>query len=151
MSQPDGVLLDAPNGGDDWGDFSSVIRQFEQEENPASSELTEPQSAAPEVDKTEAGAALAETALVVIEQITSFATGLEFEFDAKGRASVAAAVGPVLNKHDGVVAGLMGRYLEEGTLILAIIGLMYTARFNLQKLKAEKAKEEHRESAAQSA
>ncbi|MDP2573253.1 hypothetical protein Q8W40_13765 [Vibrio penaeicida] len=146
MSQPDGDLLPAQSD-DDWGDFSGVIRQLEQEEHAPQTEVSGPEKSAPEVDKTEAGAALAEAALTVIEQVTSVITGLDFEFDAKGRESVATAVGPVLNKHDGAVSGLMGRYLEEGTLILALIGLMYTTRFNLKKLKAEQSKKEKHENA----
>ncbi|WCE31194.1 hypothetical protein [Vibrio sp. SCSIO 43137] len=143
MSQPHDSELETAQ--DDWGDFGAVISQLEQEEKTEA--LTESNQSAtePKPDNTESLSALLGVVFMISEKATSIVSGVDFEFDEKGKQEVIGAALPVLNKHGGVVAGWMGDYVEEATLILAVLGLVYVSRNSLKTLKAEKLEKERRE------
>lgn len=148
MSQPDNTLLEAANTVDDWGDFSAVISQLEQQEQTESEavNLTESNQTVTE-DKTEAVAGLLEVAFTLTEQATALISGVEFEFDAKGKQAVIDAAVPVFDKHGSALMGVFGDYIEEATLALAVLGLAYASRKQLAVLKREQMEAAHGEKA----
>ncbi len=81
---------------DDWGDFSAVISGLEQTEV---SELTDLPTEAANDDSKPAGE-MFQGALSVLftiaEQATTIISGVDFEFDEKGKAAVIDAALPVL-------------------------------------------------------
>ncbi|WCE30111.1 hypothetical protein [Vibrio sp. SCSIO 43137] len=141
MSQPHEAELQTLDN--DWGDFSIAIGQLEsQEKQQAQTEaLTESHHSdtEPKLDNSEAVNGLLTVVFMITEKATSIVSGVDFEFDEKGKQEVISAAVPVLQKHDGAVAGWFGDYIEEATLILAVLGLVYAARHNIKVLKAEKA------------
>jgi len=74
---------------DDWGDFSAVISGLEQTEV---SELTDLPTEAANEDNYQPAGEMFEGALSVLftiaEQATSIISGVDFEFDEKGKAAV---------------------------------------------------------------
>lgn len=141
MSQPE--LLEAPTVVDDWGDFSPVLDQLAQEESPEA-------EAPEEEDKTEALEGLLSVVFMITEQATSMIAGVDFQFDPQGKQHVIDAASPVFEKHGGKLMGVFGDYIEEATLIMALLALVYSARqeisqqkaIALQKKQAEQAQKE---------
>jgi hypothetical protein len=129
MEQTNEVLLDEPTALDDWGDFGAVIEQLEQQEQGEtdSVSLTDSTEAVTE-DKTEAMAGLLNIVFALTEQATSIISGVEFEFDGKGKQAVIDAAQPVFAKHGSTLMGVFGDYIEEATLLLAVLGLIYTSK-----------------------
>ena len=122
---------------DDWGDFSAVISGLEQTE---ASELTDlPTEAANDDDAKPAGE-MYQGALSVLftvaEQATSIISGVDFEFDEKGKAAVIDAALPVLEKHGDTVTAWFGDYMEEAVLGLAVLSLIYSAKKSMAQQKA---------------
>ena len=154
MSQPDSVLLEDTNTADDWGDFGAVIQQLEQQEQ-ADSEtvnVTEPNATNQDTTETnsEAVAGLLEVAFTLTEQATAVISGVEFEFDAKSKQAVIDAAIPVFEKHGSTLMAVFGGYIEEATLVLAILGLVYASRKQLEALQRSKMEAEHGEKASTS-
>ncbi|MFA0406464.1 hypothetical protein AB4623_23805, partial [Vibrio sp. 10N.222.52.C12] len=86
MEQTNEVLLEESAAVDDWGDFGAVIDQLEQQEQTESEpvSLTGSTETVTE-DKTEAMAGLLDIVFALTEQATSMISGVEFEFDGKGK------------------------------------------------------------------
>lgn len=139
MEQANQALLDEQVDLDDWGDFGTVISQLEQQEQGSTDSVndTEPTEAASE-DKTEAMTGLLNIMFALTEQATSIISGVEFEFDAKGKQAVMEAAEPVFAKHGSTLMGVFGDYIEEATLLLAILGLIYASKRQLVVLKQSK-------------
>lgn len=129
MEQTNEVLLDEPAAVDDWGDFGAVIDQLEQQEQGEtdSVNLTDSTETVTE-DKTEAMAGLLDIVFALTEQATSIISGVEFEFDGKSKQAVIDAAQPVFAKHGSTLMGVFGDYIEEATLLLAVLGLIYTSK-----------------------
>ena len=129
MEQTNEVLLDEPAAVDDWGDFGAVIDQLEQQEQGEadSVHLTDSTETVTE-DKTEAMAGLLGIVFALTEQATSIISGVEFEFDGKGKQAVIDAAQPVFAKHGSTLMGVFGDYIEEATLLLAVLGLIYSSK-----------------------
>ncbi|MEZ9440347.1 hypothetical protein [Vibrio atlanticus] len=146
MSQPhDDSTLEALE--DDWGDFSSVISTLEaQETDTESNALNEANETAENSGPSqEALSGLLHVFLMISEKATSVVTGVPFEFEEADKIEVINAAIPVLNKNGGAVAGWLGDYVEEATLALAVLGMLYTARQSINIKKAEKLKQEQKQ------
>lgn len=124
---------------DDWGDFGAVIDQLEQQEQGGadSVNVTESTEAVTE-DKAEAMTGLLDIVFALTEQATSIISGVEFEFDTKGKQKVMEAAEPVFAKHGSTLMGVFGDYIEEATLLLAVLGLVYASKRQLVVLKQSK-------------
>lgn len=128
-------------GSDDWGDFGAVINELEaQEVETQSGELGEYQEDAPQSaeDKSEALAGMLNVAFVLTEQATSAISGIDFEFDEKGKAAVIEAAQPVIAKHGDTLMSVFGDYIEEVTLLIAVVSLAYTSKRHIAELKAQR-------------
>lgn len=139
MEQTNEVLLDEPAAVDDWGDFGAVIDQLEQQEQGEtdSVHLTDSNETVTE-DKTEAMAGLLDIVFALTEQATSIISGVEFEFDGKGKQAVIDAAQPVFAKHGSTLMGVFGDYIEEATLLLAVLGLIYSSKQQMTVLMQAK-------------
>ena len=139
MEQTNEVLLDEPAAVDDWGDFGAVIDQLEQQEQGEadSVHLTDSTETVTE-DKTEAMAGLLDIVFALTEQATSMISGVEFEFDGKGKQAVIDAAQPVFAKHGSTLMGVFGDYIEEATLLLAVLGLIYSSKQQMAVLMQAK-------------
>lgn len=139
MEQTNEVLLDEPAAVDDWGDFGAVIDQLEQQEQGGtdSVHLTDSTETVTE-DKTEAMAGLLDIVFALTEQATSIISGVEFEFDGKGKKAVIDAAQPVFAKHGSTLMGVFGDYIEEATLLLAVLGLIYSSKQQMAVLMQAK-------------
>jgi hypothetical protein len=139
MEQTNEVLLDEPAAVDDWGDFGAVIDQLEQQEQGEtdSVHLTDSTETVTE-DKTEAMAGLLDIVFALTEQATSIISGVEFEFDGKGKQAVIDAAQPVFAKHGSTLMGVFGDYIEEATLLLAVLGLIYSSKQQMTVLMQAK-------------
>ncbi|MFA0408084.1 hypothetical protein AB4505_07840, partial [Vibrio splendidus] len=89
-------------------------------------------------DKTEAMAGLLNILFALTEQATSIISGVEFEFDGKGKQAVMDAAEPVFAKHGSTLMGVFGDYIEEATLLLAVLGLIYASKKQLVMLQQSK-------------
>ncbi|MDV6251074.1 hypothetical protein [Vibrio sp. EA2] len=122
---------------DDWGDFSSVLTDLEQTEV---STLTDLPTTAANDDEVKPAGEMFEGALSVLftiaEQATTIISGVEFEFDEKGKAAVMDAALPVLQKHCDTVTSMFGDYMEEAVLGLAVLSLIYSAKKSVAQQKA---------------
>ncbi|WP_057620689.1 hypothetical protein, partial [Vibrio crassostreae] len=109
MEQTNEVLLEESAAVDDWGDFGAVIDQLEQQEQGEtdSVNLTDSTETVTE-DKTEAMAGLLDIVFALTEQATSMISGVEFEFDGKGKQAVIDAAQPVFAKHGSTLMGVFG-------------------------------------------
>lgn len=124
---------------DDWGDFGSVINQLEEQEKTDSDLIGLTESAEAETeDKTQAMAGLLNILFALTEQATSIISGVEFEFDGKGKQAVMDAAEPVFAKHGNALMGVFGDYIEEATLLLAVLGLIYASKKQLVMLQQSK-------------
>ncbi|CAK2370171.1 conserved hypothetical protein [Vibrio crassostreae] len=139
MEQTNEVLLNEPAAVDDWGDFGAVIDQLEQQEQTESEpvSLTGSTETVTE-DKTEAMAGLLDIVFALTEQATSMISGVEFEFDGKGKQAVIDAAQPVFAKHGSTLMGVFGDYIEEATLLLAVLGLIYASKQQMAALMQAK-------------
>ncbi|MEZ9583382.1 hypothetical protein AB4230_13955 [Vibrio cyclitrophicus] len=139
MAQTNEVLLEESTAVDDWGDFGAVIDQLEQQEQGEtdSVSLTDSTEAVTE-DKTEAIAGLLDIVFTLTEQTTSMMSGIEFEFDGKGKQAVIDAAQPVFAKHGSTLMGVFGDYIEEATLLLAVLGLIYASKQQMAVLMRAK-------------
>ncbi|MEZ8596043.1 hypothetical protein AB6D21_22915 [Vibrio splendidus] len=124
---------------DDWGGFGAVIDQLEQQEQTESEpvSLTGSTETVTE-DKTEAMAGLLDIVFALTEQATSMISGVEFEFDGKGKQAVIDAAQPVFAKHGSTLMGVFGDYIEEATLLLAVLGLIYASKQQMAALMQAK-------------
>lgn len=121
------------NGVDDWGDFDAVIHQLEAEEKTEQSfNHEEPE---PQADNSEAVEGLLTVAFTVAEQATSIISDVEFEFPEKSKQSVIESAVPVIKKHGSTLMAMFGDYIEEATLLLAILGLIYSSKKQLKAIK----------------
>ncbi|KQB00776.1 hypothetical protein CGT92_12270 [Vibrio metoecus] len=132
-------LGDAAN--DDWGDFSNVISQLASDEKSANDESSVVAEPAQSVS-SEAFEGLLNVVFTISEQATSIISGIDFSFDEKGKAEVIKAAIPVINKHGSQLLGLFGNYIEEATLLLAVLALIYTSKRHVTQLKVLKAQQE---------
>ncbi|OLQ91496.1 hypothetical protein BIY20_01125 [Vibrio panuliri] len=127
------------SNGDDWGDFSSVFNQLKTEEQQTESDDEAPSAASEKVTYNnvteDSMQALGSVVFVILEQVTSLAAGIEFHFDEKGKESVIQAAAPVLNKYNAM--SMFGNYIEEATLVIAVLGLLFSARQTIAKQKQE--------------
>ncbi|MCC4790509.1 hypothetical protein AB6E39_22225 [Vibrio splendidus] len=139
MEQTNEVLLEESAAVDDWGDFGAVIDQLEQQEQTESEpvNLTGSTETVTE-DKTEAMAGLLDIVFALTEQATSMISGVEFEFDGKGKQAVIDAAQPVFAKHGSTLMGVFGDYIEEATLLLAVLGLIYASKQQMAALMQAK-------------
>ncbi|MEZ8265055.1 hypothetical protein AB6C46_23850 [Vibrio sp. 10N.237.312.C02] len=139
MAQTNEVLLEESAAVDDWGDFGAVIDQLEQQEQTESEpvSLTGSTETVTE-DKTEAMAGLLDIVFALTEQATSMISGVEFEFDGKGKQAVIDAAQPVFAKHGSTLMGVFGDYIEEATLLLAVLGLIYASKQQMAALMQAK-------------
>ncbi|NOH21449.1 hypothetical protein [Vibrio cyclitrophicus] len=139
MAQTNEVLLEESTAVDDWGDFGAVIDQLEQQEQGEtdSVSLTDSTETVTE-DKTEAMAGLLDIVFALTEQTTSMMSGIEFEFDGKGKQAVIDAAQPVFAKHGSTLMGVFGDYIEEATLLLAVLGLIYASKQQMAVLMQAK-------------
>ncbi|CAH6996293.1 MULTISPECIES: hypothetical protein [Vibrio] len=139
MEQTNEVLLEESAAVDDWGDFGAVIDQLEQQEQTESEpvSLTGSTETVTE-DKTEAMAGLLDIVFALTEQATSMISGVEFEFDGKGKQAVIDAAQPVFAKHGSTLMGVFGDYIEEATLLLAVLGLIYASKQQMAALMQAK-------------
>ncbi|CAK2216880.1 conserved hypothetical protein [Vibrio crassostreae] len=139
MEQTNEVLLEESAAVDDWGDFGAVIDQLEQQEQGEtdSVNLTDSTETVTE-DKTEAMAGLLDIVFALTEQATSIISGVEFEFDGKGKQAVIDAAQPVFAKHGSTLMGVFGDYIEEATLLLAVLGLIYSSKQQMAVLMQAK-------------
>ncbi|MFA0672592.1 hypothetical protein AB4584_25765 [Vibrio splendidus] len=139
MEQTNEVLLNESAAVDDWGDFGAVIDQLEQQEQTESEpvSLTDSTETVTE-DKTEAMAGLLDIVFALTEQATSMISGVEFEFDGKGKQAVIDAAQPVFAKHGSTLMGVFGDYIEEATLLLAVLGLIYASKQQMAALMQAK-------------
>jgi len=139
MEQTNEVLLNESAAVDDWGDFGAVIDQLEQQEQTESEpvSLTGSTETVTE-DKTEAMAGLLDIVFALTEQATSMISGVEFEFDGKGKQAVIDAAQPVFAKHGSTLMGVFGDYIEEATLLLAVLGLIYASKQKMAALMQAK-------------
>ncbi|MEZ8618642.1 hypothetical protein AB4483_25155 [Vibrio splendidus] len=139
MEQTNEVLLNESAAVDDWGDFGAVIDQLEQQEQTESEpvSLTGSTETVTE-DKTEAIAGLLDIVFALTEQATSMISGVEFEFDGKGKQAVIDAAQPVFAKHGSTLMGVFGDYIEEATLLLAVLGLIYASKQQMAALMQAK-------------
>ncbi|CAK1768799.1 conserved hypothetical protein [Vibrio crassostreae] len=139
MEQTNEVLLEESAAVDDWGDFGAVIDLLEQQEQGEtdSVNLTDSTETVTE-DKTEAMAGLLDIVFALTEQATSMISGVEFEFDGKGKQAVIDAAQPVFAKHGSTLMGVFGDYIEEATLLLAVLGLIYSSKQQMAVLMQAK-------------
>ncbi|KPM01365.1 hypothetical protein [Vibrio splendidus] len=139
MAQTNEVLLEESATVDDWGDFGAVIDQLEQQEQTESEpvSLTGSTETVTE-DKTEAIAGLLDIVFALTEQSTSMISGVEFEFDGKGKQAVIDAAQPVFAKHGSTLMRVFGDYIEEATLLLAVLGLIYASKQQMAVLMQAK-------------
>lgn len=142
MQQPDNEL-EVTSLGDDWGDFDVVIKQLETEETPT--ESTESSALSTETVSSEAFEGFLSVVFTIAEQATSIISGIDFAFDEKGKNEVIKAAIPVLSKHGGELLGWFGDYVEEATLLLAVLALVYTSKRHITELKVYKAEQEKRD------
>ncbi|EQL92920.1 hypothetical protein D035_3628 [Vibrio parahaemolyticus VP250] len=123
-----GVKLKSTRYGRLAATFSAVISGLEQTEV---SELTDLPTEAANDDSKPAGE-MFQGALSVLftiaEQATTIISGVDFEFDEKGKAAVIDAALPVLEKHGDTVTSMFGNYMEEAVLGLAVLSLVYSAK-----------------------
>ncbi|MDE1210803.1 hypothetical protein [Vibrio aestuarianus] len=137
--------LEVTSIGDDWGDFDVVIKQLETEEAPTESTEGSALSTETEGVSTEAFEGLLSVVFTIAEQATSIISGIDFAFDEKGKNEVIKAAIPVLSKHGGELLGWFGDYVEEATLLLAVLALVYTSKRHITELKVYKAEQEKRD------
>lgn len=137
MDKPDIELLEPETPIDDWGDFNAVISQLEQQET--KTELTEEASedtASNVEDKSESVSLFLDGMFTLAEQATTALSGVDFQFDAQGKEKVITAALPVLSKRGDGLMAVFGDYIEEGALLLAVIGLILGARQTISRAKA---------------
>ncbi|MEZ8518019.1 hypothetical protein AB6D50_21115 [Vibrio cyclitrophicus] len=139
MEQTNEVLLEESAAVGDWGGFGAGIDQLEQQEQTESEpvSLTGSTETVTE-DKTEAMAGLLDIVFALTEQATSMISGVEFEFDGKGKQAVIDAAQPVFAKHGSTLMGVFGDYIEEATLLLAVLGLIYASKQQMAALMQAK-------------
>ncbi|EGQ9411448.1 TPA: hypothetical protein RUZ23_003144 [Vibrio cholerae] len=127
---------------DDWGDFSTVISQLESDEKSANDDVSSVVAEPAQSVSSEAFEGLLNVVFTISEQATSIISGIDFAFDEKGKAEVIKAAIPVINKHGSQLLGLFGNYIEEATLLLAVLALIYTSKRHVTQLKVLKAQQE---------
>ncbi|MBE3662624.1 hypothetical protein BOO91_16930 [Vibrio navarrensis] len=127
---------------DDWGDFSSVISQLESHEKSEADAIASATVEATESVSPEAFEGLLSVVFTVTEQATSIISGIDFAFDEKGKSEVIKAAIPVINKHGSSILGMFGNYIEEATLLLAVLALIYTSKRHVAQLKLLRAQQE---------
>ncbi|HFQ4946240.1 TPA: hypothetical protein ACGUVO_004298 [Vibrio vulnificus] len=127
---------------DDWGDFSTVISQLETHEKSEADATESANVDASESVNSEAFEGLLNVVFTVSEQATSIISGIDFAFDEKGKTEVIKAAIPVINKHGSQLLGLFGNYIEEATLLLAVLALVYTSKRHVTQLKILKLQQE---------
>ncbi|MBY7876309.1 hypothetical protein KW414_13335 [Vibrio fluvialis] len=149
MSQPSEVM-DITTGEDDWGDFGGFIKALESEEV-ATDVSALPTEAKTESVSSEAFEGFLGIMFTVAEQATSIIAGVDFSFDDKGKAEVISAALPVLSKHGSTLMQVFGDYIEEATLLIAVLALVYTSKRHLTQLKTAKAEQEKRDAEKQKA
>lgn len=149
MSQPSEVM-DITTGEDDWGDFGGFIKELESEEV-ATDVSALPTEAETESVSSEAFEGFLGIMFTVAEQATSIIAGVDFSFDDKGKAEVISAALPVLSKHGSTLMQVFGDYIEEATLLIAVLALVYTSKRHLTQLKTAKAEQEKRDAEKQKA
>ncbi|MFA0173075.1 hypothetical protein AB4424_24135, partial [Vibrio splendidus] len=81
---------------------------------------------------------LLDIVFALTEQATSMISGVEFEFDGKGKQAVIDAAQPVFAKHGSTLMGVFGDYIEEATLLLAVLGLIYASKQQMAALMQAK-------------
>ncbi|MCC3821601.1 hypothetical protein CV742_18020 [Vibrio parahaemolyticus] len=138
MSQSDNATFETEISLDEWGDFSTVIHQLEQQESKHDEPREASANQAVTESKEDAVEGLLEVVFTLSEQVASLISGVEFQFDEKNKQAVVDAAIPVFHKHGRELMGAFGDYLEEATLMIAIIGLAYSSKRQLEILKQQK-------------
>ena len=85
------------------------------------------------------------------EQATSAISGVDFAFDEKGKTDVIQNAVPVLNKHGGQLLGVFGSYVEEASLVIAVVVLVFSSKRHITELKIQKMEQEKRREEAEKA
>lgn len=123
---------------EDWGDFNAAIEALELDETSVNvTDSDNNKQSETEQDRDEAVAGFLEMAFVLTEQATCAISGVEFTFDEKGKQKVIEAAQPVLSKHGSSMMSVFGQYIEEATLLMAIVALVYSSRMTILSLKTE--------------
>jgi hypothetical protein len=133
-------MSDAVLESSDWGNFAPALQRLEAEEKAQETEAVTEHQTDSEPDNSAAIEALLHFAFLLFEKGTSMLHGVSFKFDEESRRDVTQAAIPVLHKHNAVVSGWMGNYIEEGTLLIAVLSMVIATRDELKTLK--KAKQE---------
>ncbi|NLS13356.1 hypothetical protein HGP28_10675 [Vibrio sp. SM6] len=132
--------------GDEWG---AIINQIERDEVAALPvELAANEDSYHDADMMSGALSVLFT---VAEQATAIISGVDFEFDEKGKQAVTEAALPVLKKHGGKLTAWFGDYVEEGVLALALLSLVYSAKKSIataQRAQLEEQKRDEKEKAA---
>ncbi len=138
---------------DEYPDFNPLIdgllqqeKQEEQEESLAEQPEEEKDTINPEALESFLGMMFS-----MAEQATSAISGVDFTFDEKGKTDVIQATVPVLNKHGGQLLGVFGSYVEEASLVIAVVVLVFSSKRHITELKIQKVEKEKRDAEAKKA
>ena len=138
---------------DEYPDFNPLIdgllqqeKQEEQEESLAEQPEEEKDTINPEALESFLGMMFS-----MAEQATSAISGVDFTFDEKGKTDVIQATVPVLNKHGGQLLGVFGSYVEEASLVIAVVVLVFSSKRHITELKIQKMEQEKRDAEAKKA
>ncbi|ODS09813.1 hypothetical protein [Vibrio scophthalmi] len=124
---------------DDWGDFSNVLAQLEQQEKHEDSELDAETTTANIEANTESIEIILGGLFGMVEQVTGAMAGVKFQFDEQGKQDVIKAAIPVLEKRgDAALVKFLGDYAQEGALLIAVVMLLVGARSSIKHAKLEK-------------
>ena len=122
----------------DWSDWGAAITELETREVSDQEEGITEAEAASEDDTEEAGVAVVDMFFVLSEELISFATGLEFEYNEKAKNKVLKAAGPLMKKHGDTWLNWLGQYKEEVLFLVAVVGLGGVTTRQVKTLRAEK-------------
>ena len=136
----------------DLGEWGVSLEQLEQTETEQSTALEvnslESEHNDSDEDKKLALMMFSGAAFGAMEEVISLFAGVDFQFSERAVNRVTEAAYPVLKKRD--FSDLFGDYIEEATLVLAILGLVYASRKQLEALQRSKMEAEHGEKASTS-
>ncbi|MFL7024159.1 hypothetical protein BCS58_07585 [Enterovibrio norvegicus] len=141
--QPDEMALDNTQTDDSgWPPFSAAVEAITQQEQ-KENESSHPPPANPEnSNQGEVVGMMVSGALSLIEQLVSFKSGVDFEFNDKGKDEVISASSTVFSKYDLIGKDKTFAYGEEVALLFAVIGITLMSKRQIAVLKEEKAKHE---------
>ena len=139
---------------DVFPDYSHVVNSLEDTEKQEIFEEQQAQEPAQEEKDTlnpEALEGFLGIMFSMAEQATSAISGVDFAFDEKGKTDVIQNAVPVLNKHGGQLLGVFGSYVEEASLVIAVVVLVFSSKRHITELKIQKMEQEKRREEAEKA